>query len=91
MIYTGAVAELGRTAMTVMTAGTAVGALLGLAHAAYVFRTVTNGVTSDVSTNHLRAIYFAVWTFGLWVLFGPYVLVLWMVGVLLYLIFKAFR
>jgi len=87
MIYTGAVAELGRTAMTVMTAGTAVGVLLGLAHAAYVFRIVTNGV----STNHPRAIYFTVWTFALWVLFGPYVLVLWMVGVLLYLIFKAFR
>ena len=77
--------------MTVMTVGTAVGALLGLAHAAYVFRTVTNGVSSDVSTNHLRAIYYAVWAFGLWVLFGPYVLGLWIVGALLYLIFKAFR
>jgi hypothetical protein len=91
MIYTGAVAEPGRTAMTVITAGTAVGALLGLAHAAYVFRTVSNGVSSDVSTNNPRAIYYAVWTFGLWVLFGPYVLGLWIVGVLLYLIFKAFR
>ena len=77
--------------MTVMTAGTAVVALLGLAHAIHIFRTVATNVPSGVSTNYPRAVYFAAWTFGLWVLFAPYVLGLWIVGVLLYLIFKAFR
>ncbi len=77
--------------MTVMAAGITVGALLGLAHATYIFKTVANNVPSGVSTNYPRAIYFAAWTFGLWILFAPYVLVLWIVGVLLYLIFKAFR
>lgn len=77
--------------MTLMWIGSMVGALLGLAHATYVFRVVAKSVPSGVSPNYPGAVYFAIWTFGLWVLFGTYVLVLWVVGGVLYLVFKAFR
>ena len=75
----------------VMWAGSAVGVLLGLAHAAYVYRVVAHGVPVGAEPNHARGIYFALWTFGLWLLFSSYVLILWLIGVLLYTIFKAFR
>jgi hypothetical protein len=68
-----------------------VGALLGLAHAAYIYRVVAHGVPADGEPSHARGLYFALWTLGLWVLFGSYVLILWLIGVLLYTIFKAFR
>lgn len=74
-----------------MWAGSVVGVLLGLAHAAYVYRVVANGMSLDAEPNHARGIYFAIWTFLLWILFGSYVLILWLAGVLFYVIFKAFR
>ncbi len=77
--------------MTLMWAGSVLGVLLGLAHATYVFNIVANGVSPGGSPNYKSAVYFAIWTFGLWVLLGTYVLVLWVVGVVLYLVFKAFR
>ena len=74
-----------------MWAGSAVGALLGLAHAAYVYRIVTKWGSTDIGPNHTRGFYYALWTIGLWILFGSYVLVLWLAGIVLYLVFKAFR
>lgn len=74
-----------------MWIGSAVGAVLGLVHAAYVYRIVTNWVPADMSPNHTRGLYYALWTVGLWILFGSYVLVLWFSGIVLYLVFKAFR
>ena len=75
----------------VIWAGSVVGVLLGLAHAAYVYRVVAYGVSAGAEPNHVHGFYFALWTFGLWLLFGSYVLILWLIGVLLYTIFKAFR
>ena len=75
----------------VMWAGSAVGLLLGLAHAAYVYRVVANGVPLGAKSGHARGSYFTLWTLGLWILLGSYVLVLWLTGVVLYLVFKAFR
>ena len=77
--------------MTLLWLGSLVGALLGIAHAAYVFRIVANSAPLNTPQNYLRAVYYAIWTFGLWVLFGTYILVLWGISVLFYLIFKAFR
>jgi len=71
--------------------GSMVGALFGLAHAIYVFKVVAYSAHEGNSPNYLRAIYFSVWTFGLWVLFGVYVLVLWVAGTLFFIVFKAFR
>lgn len=75
----------------VMWAGSMVGVLLGLAHAVYVYRVVDNGAHAGAWPKHVRGLYFALWTLGLWILFGSYVLILWLAGVVLYIIFKAFR
>ena len=75
----------------IIWAGSVVGVLLGLAHAAYIYRVVAHEFPVDDEPNHVRGIYFALWTFGLWALFGSYVLILWLVGVSFYTIFKAFR
>jgi len=40
---------------------------------------------------HARAVYYALWTFGLWVIFGSYVLILWLIGAIFYAVFKSFR
>ena len=77
--------------MTLMSAGSIIGVVLGLAHATYVFKVVANGNSPGASSNNTSAVYFAIWTFGLWVLFGVSVLVMWVIGVVLYLVFKAFR
>ena len=75
----------------ILWAGSLVGVLLGLAHAAYVYRVAAQAVPVGAEPNHTRGLYFALWTFGLWLVFGSYVLILWLIGVLLYTIFKAFR
>ena len=75
----------------VMWAGSAVGALLGMAHAAYVFRITANEFAEDTGPNYARGFYYALWTIGLWILCGSYVLVLWLVSIVLYGVFKAFR
>ena len=77
--------------MTIMWAGSVIGALLGLAHAAYVYRIVANGGPAGAIPNRAHGFYFALWTLGLWILFGSYVLILWLIGVVPYFIFKAFR
>lgn len=71
--------------------GSAVGALLGLAHAAYVYRVVAHGVPAGAVPNHSGGIYYALWTLLLWLLLGSYVLALWLAGVVFYAVFKAFR
>ena len=74
-----------------MWTGSLVGALFGLAHAAYIYRAISAQAAVGTSENHTRAVYFALWIFVLWVLFGSYVLVLWLVGAMLYIVFKMFR
>jgi len=69
---------------SVLWAGAAVGAVFGLLHAIYIYRLVA-------IDGHVRAAYYALWTFGLWLLFGPYVLVLWVISVIPYVIAKPFR
>lgn len=75
----------------VLWAGTFVGALFGVVHAAYVYRLLMAGAPAETPPSHTRALYYAFWTLGLWLLFGSYVLVLWAAGVALYTLFKAFR
>jgi hypothetical protein len=40
---------------------------------------------------HIRAGYYALWTLALWLLFGTYVFVLWMISLIAYIIAKFFR
>jgi hypothetical protein len=75
----------------VLWAGTLVGALLGLCHAVYVFRVIEAEAPAESAPSYTRPAYYALWTFGLWVLFGSYVLVLWLTGLVFYTVFKAFR
>ncbi len=59
--------------------GTILGAAVGLAHAIYLWR-----VSMQEANGRGTAIYRGVWAIGLWTIFGIYVLVLWIVGVIAY-------
>ena len=74
-----------------MWTGSLLGAVFGLAHAAYIYRAVSAQAAVCVGEHRTRAVYFALWIFVLWVLIGSYVLVLWLVGVVFYIVFKMFR
>ena len=68
--------------------GTIIGAILGLLHGGYVYRVLS--IPSGAAA-HGRAGYYAVWTLALWILFGTYVLVLWLISVVDYAIARPFR
>ncbi len=78
-----------------LTLGVAVGACLGLIHAGYVYRQVLGtqktALPSRPMATHLRGIYYAVWTVGLWIIFGSYVFYLWILGVILYALTSGLR
>lgn len=74
-----------------VTTGSIVGLIFGLAHAFYVFRVVTGGGSSTQGADYGRGIYYALWTFVLWILFGTYVLVLWIAGAVVFVLSKVFR
>lgn len=71
--------------MTLAGTGTLLGALFGLAHAAYVFAVVARNGNTTAATRQIPAIYAAAWTLLLWLLFGSYLLVFWLLGGVLYL------
>jgi len=72
----------------VLWIGLVVGAVLGLLHGAYVYRVVA---MPGGAAAHVRAGYYAIWTLALWLVFGTYVLVLWLVAVVAYAIARPFR
>jgi hypothetical protein len=59
--------------------GTLFGAAIGLAHAVYLWR-----VSLQEADSRSTAVYRGAWAIGLWTIFGTYVLVLWIVGVIAY-------
>ncbi len=76
---------------SVLWAGTLVGALLGFIHAVYVYRLVAAEAPAGAAANHARAGWYALWTLGLWIVFGAYILVLWVISVVAYAIARPFR
>jgi hypothetical protein len=74
-----------------LLAGTLIGLLFSLFHAAYMSRLVLSGANSTTPGSPLSALNFAVWTCGLWILMGSYLLGFWLIAVVLYIVFKAFR
>ncbi len=76
---------------SVLWAGTLVGTLLGIIHAVYVYRLVAAEAPAGATANHGQAGYYALWTLGLWIVFGSYVLVLWVIAVVAYAIARPFR
>lgn len=77
--------------MMLVWVGTLVGVVLGVAHAVYVYRVAAQGASAESSPDQARGVYYAVWTVLLWVLLGSYVVILWLAGIAVYLVFKAFR
>ena len=71
--------------------GTLVGLVFSLFHAAYMSRLVLSGANSTTPGSRLSAFNFALWTCGLWILMGGYLLGFWLIAVVLYFVFKAFR
>lgn len=59
--------------------GTLFGAAIGLAHAVYLWR-----VSLQEADSRGTAFYRGVWAIGLWTIFGTYVSVLWILGVIAY-------
>src|SRR5215471_12167315 len=68
-------------------AGTIVGAACGLGHGVYVFRRVSRDapVATPGGPHRPQAISYALWTLVLWVLFGVYVTVLWIIACCFYI------
>jgi len=64
--------------------GAAAGAIVGCAHAIDIYRRCARKPASGHRRGHVRAAYHALWTLALWVLFGAYVLILWLIGMALY-------
>lgn len=59
--------------------GTLFGGMIGLAHASYLWR-----VSLREADSRITALYRGAWAIGLWTIFGTYVLVLWILGVIAY-------
>ena len=57
--------------------GSALGAVLGLLHAVYLYRRRAGRGVAGVRAT---ALYHGLWTFALWTLFGSYVLAFWILG-----------
>jgi hypothetical protein len=68
---------------TVLWIGTALGAVAGFLHAIHLYR---RWAARPGSGGRLVAIYRGLWAFGLWTLFGSYLLVLWLIGAAAYVL-----
>ena len=71
--------------------GALIGLVTGLLHATYLSRLVASDKNSIGSSARVSALNFAFWTCGLWILMGAYILGLWLIAVIFYIVFKAFR
>src|SRR5262249_48916397 len=65
--------------------GSALGAALGLLHGIYLYRQQTARVlASGTTSSRAMGLYYGIWAFALWILFGAYVLAFWIVGSIVY-------
>ena len=72
--------------------GSALGALLGLLHGTYLFQQVAPRARARrIPGGPAQGLYYGLWAFTLWTLFGSYVLALWLLGVLAYPIVRLFK
>lgn len=61
--------------------GTALGMILGLLHARFLYRQIAARHSAAGSKRiNIRGLYYGIWTFALWTIFGSYVLAFWLVG-----------
>jgi hypothetical protein len=67
--------------------GSAFGAILGMLHGIYVCRQqAACALASGTTGGRAIGLYYGLWAFALWTLFGAYVLALWVLGSIAYLI-----
>ncbi|MEM7225624.1 MAG: hypothetical protein AAF495_21780 [Pseudomonadota bacterium] len=59
--------------------GSALGALFGLLHGVWLFRLQA---ARPGSGQRAKGIYYGIWAFILWTLFGAYVLIFWLLGLI---------
>jgi len=71
--------------------GALTGLIIGLLHVFYLSKVAASGTNSATPITRLAALNLALWTCGLWILMGAYVLGLWLISVVLYIVFKALR
>lgn len=71
--------------------GALIGLIIGLLHVVYLSKVVAIGTNSATSSAPLATLNFALWTGGLWILMGAYVLGLWLISVVFYFVFKVIR
>lgn len=65
--------------------GILLGASLGTIHSIQLYREISARDANFGATANgfnIRGLYYALWTFGLWCLFGSYVLALWLMGLI---------
>ncbi len=86
------------TMNTIVWIGSLLGLVIGSLHAVYLYRrrvadareSAAAGTTAHLATAHLEGAYYGLWALALWVIFGTYVLVLWVIGAVAYSIFRLF-
>lgn len=86
------------TMNTIVWIGSLLGLVIGSLHAVHLYRrrvadareSAAGGATADLATAHLEGAYYGLWALALWVIFGTYVLVLWVIGAVAYSIFRLF-
>ena len=71
--------------------GTLVGLVISFFHAMYMYGLVVSGANTVSSGSRLAAFNFALWTCALWILMGAYLLGFWLISIVFYIVFKAFR
>jgi hypothetical protein len=71
--------------------GTLFGLALSFFHAVYMYGLVVSGANTTASGPKLSALNFSLWTCALWLLLGAYLLGFWLISVIFYIVFKAFR
>ncbi len=70
---------------TLLWIGSLLGVVIGTLHAVYLYRRHVEQTPGDQA----GAVYRGLWALGLWTLFGSYVLVLWIIGVIAYSVSKV--
>jgi hypothetical protein len=71
--------------------GTVFGLVLSFFHAIYMYGLVASGANTTTSGSKLSALNFSLWTCALWLLMGAYLLGFWLISIVFYVVFKAFR
>ena len=66
--------------------GSALGAVLGLLHGVYLYRQ-----QAATAGGRAMGLYYGLWAFALWTLFGSYVLAFWVLGLIAHAISRLAR